>query len=161
MAAGKGFGSLSVDTLTAGNNKQRSLKKMHRREHISRELQQLQAEELHASAKGAPASLKQSTGNKPSPASSSQQQMSPEEVALQAKDLQEKVLKLQEDIRSSSFFRLCSFLLAPLKPWLKHGMVHGPPRCKNGLSHVQGLSKHFQGCRAACKGVWRGCQNPR
>jgi hypothetical protein len=105
MAMAKGFGSLSVDESTAGKNKQRLQKKTHRRGHISLELQELQAEELHVSARAPPAPVKQSNGSKPSPASPSQQQISPEEVASQARDLQEKVLKLQGEIRSSSYFR--------------------------------------------------------
>ena len=105
MAMAKGFGSLSVDESTVGKSKQRLQKKTHRRDHISHELQQLQAEELHISARAPPTPVKRSNGSKPSPASPSQQQMSPEEVASQARELQEEVLKLQEEIRSSSFFR--------------------------------------------------------
>ncbi|CAL5224764.1 g7503 [Coccomyxa viridis] len=46
-----------------------------------------------------------SNGSKASSAAPSQQQYSPEEVASQAKDLQEEVLRLQHDVRNSEFFR--------------------------------------------------------
>ena len=104
---GKGFADRGVANveLPIGESKARLRKKVHRRERISQELKELQAAELRTPAK-APLQLTQrSSGSQLSSARPPQQQLRPEEVASLAQKLQEEVFKLQNEIRSSLFYR--------------------------------------------------------
>ena len=107
MALAKGFAdrTASIDDVTSEKKKQKLQKKKNRRDDISHELQQLQAADVRAPARAPPAPLERSNDSKPSSAGPSPQQPSPEEVVSLAKDLQEEVLRLQRDVRSSQFFR--------------------------------------------------------
>ena len=107
MALAKGFAdrSVSIDEVNSGKKKQKPNKKASRREHISHELQQLQMTALQTSVRAPLAPTQHGNSSKPRSASPAQQQHSPEEVASLAKDLQEEVLRLQQDVRKSEFFR--------------------------------------------------------
>ena len=108
MALAKGFAdrSVSIDEVATGKKKARVNKKQSRREHISDELQQLKAADVQIPSRRAPpASVGKGNGNKSKSASPSQQQQSPEQVASLARNLQEEVLRLQQDVRNSEFYR--------------------------------------------------------
>lgn len=107
MALAKGFAdrSVSIDEVTSGKKKQKSNKKSSRREQIGHELQQLQETHLQAPVRAPLAPTQHGNSRKPISATPLHQQQSPEEVASMAKDLQEEVLKLQQAVRKSEFFR--------------------------------------------------------
>ena len=109
-AMAKGFAdrkAVNVDPPT-GESKQRLRKKADRRKRISHELEELQTAELRSPAGAAPLpQSQQSNGSQPNAArpTQQQQQLRPEEVASLATKLEEEVLKLREEIRSSTFYR--------------------------------------------------------
>ncbi|CAK0732295.1 hypothetical protein CVIRNUC_000111 [Coccomyxa viridis] len=108
-AMAKGFADRSVANvdLPPGASKQRSRKKVDRRKRISHELEELQAAEQQISTRAPLPQSQQSNGSQPNSArpSQQQQQLRPEELESMAKKLQEEVLKLREEIRSSTFYR--------------------------------------------------------
>ena len=105
MAKGFADRRVSKNEPPTGKGKQRSRKKIDRRERISHELKELQAAELPTPAEAPLPQIQQSNGSQPNPARPVQQQLRPEEVASLAKKLQAEVLMLQEKIRSSTFYR--------------------------------------------------------
>ena len=109
-AMAKGFADRRVANVDppTGESKQRSRKKANRRERISHELSELQAAELHIPARTPLPQKEQSNGSQPNSARPVQQQLPPEDVASLAKKLQEEVIKLQKEIRSSQFYRYYS-----------------------------------------------------
>ena len=107
MALAKGFAdrSVSIDEVGTGKKKAKLNKKQSRRDHISHELQQLQAADVPAPSQAPRAPVGKSNSSKPRLAIPSQQQQSPEQVASLAQDLQQQILRLQQDVRNSDFYR--------------------------------------------------------
>ena len=128
-AMAKGFANRSVANVDVptGESKQRLRKKADRRKRISHELEELQAAELQASARMPVPQSEQSNGSQSNSArpTQQQQQLAPEEVASLAKKLQEEVLKLKEDIRSSTFYRYVSIAVMSCFSWPTDDMVYG------------------------------------
>ncbi len=118
MAMAKGFAdrSISIDEVSS-KKKFKADKKNKRRETISHELQQLQSAVVPNPAKAPLALGQKSNGSQAAPL---QQPLSPEEVASQAKDLQEEVLRLQQDVRNSEFFRCLTNISRCMTPWHAH-----------------------------------------
>ena len=120
-AMAKGFAEKSVANVDSptGENKQRLRKKVDRRKRISNELEELQAAELQTSARAPLPQSQQSNGSQPNSAQPIQQEqlLRPEEVASLAKKLQEEVLKLQKEIRSSTFYRYSSIAVISCLLW--------------------------------------------
>ena len=148
-AMAKGFAdksAVNVDSPT-GENKQRLRKKVDRRNRISHELEELQAAELQISARAPLSQLQQSNGSQPNSAQPTQQEqlLRPEEVASLAKKLQEEVLKLQEEIRSSMFYRYFSIAIMSCFFWPTDDMGHDvsvrPAMCRGFLARFRGAQK--------------------
>ena len=114
-AMAKGFADRSVADVGLPS-KQRLRKKADRRKRISHELEELQAAEQQISTRAPLPEPQQSNGSQSNPARQTQQQLRPEEVASLAKKLQEEVLELQEELRSSSFYRYFSIAVMPGPP---------------------------------------------
>ena len=121
-AMAKGFADRSVANvdLPPGASKQRLRKKADRRKRISHELEELQAAEQQISTRAPLPESQQSNGSQSKSARQTQQQqqqLRPEEVASLAKKLQEEVLKLREEIRSSTFYRYSSIAVMSCLSW--------------------------------------------
>ena len=148
-AMAKGFADRSVTSVDVptGESKQRLRKKVDRRKRISHELEELQAAELQVSARAPLPQSQQSNGSQPSSArpTQQQQQLHPEEVASLAKKLQEEVMKLQEEIRSSTFYRYPSIALMSCFSWPTDDMVYDvsvlSAMCRGFLATLQGAQK--------------------
>ena len=127
MAMAKGFADRSVSIDEVSSKKRlKADKKSKRRETISHELQQLQAAVVPSTARAPLAPRQQGNGSRPSQATSLQQQQSPEEdVASLAEDLQREVLRLQQDVRNSEFFRYLIITSRCMTPWRAQDVLHG------------------------------------
>ena len=148
-AMAKGFADRSVANvdLPPGASKQRSRKKVDRRKRISHELEELQAAEQQISTRAPLPQSQQSNGSQPNSArpSQQQQQLRPEELESMAKKLQEEVLKLREEIRSSTFYRYSSSAVMSCLSWPTDDMVYDisvlSAMCRGFLATFQGAQK--------------------
>ena len=148
-AMAKGFADRSaanVDVPT-GESKQRLRKKADRRKRISHELEELQAAEQQIFTRAPLPKPQQSNGSQSNSArqTEQQQQLRPEELASLAKKLQQEVLKLQEEIRSSTFRRYSSTAVMSCFSWPTDDMVYDvsvlPAMCRGFLATFQCAQK--------------------